>query len=400
MPQLVSFGVEVALIVRISLGSNGNLIDDLETVALETDHLFGIVGEQPNLPDAEIVEDLSPHPVVAQVGGEAQFLVGFHGIEALFLEFVGVDLGGESDSAAFLTQVEQDAAVLGDAFQGGVELAPTIAAARAEDVAGEALRVHPDEHWFVGIDLAPGESEMMGAIGMDAIEVAIEIAVVGGELDRFFTLDEAFGSAAVFDDLSDGTGLQTVFFLVVAQIADPSHGAVFVHDLAEDSSWAEPGHPGEIDRRFGVSRAPKDTIVCSLQRKDMPGLHERIRPGGLVGEEADGKGAIGGGDPSGDSFRGIDCDGEGGAVTLAIAPGHGGKVEGFYAGASDRGANQAPPVSGHEGDHLGGGPGGCANEVRFVFAAGIVRDDDKFSSCDLGDDLFDGSEGKCSQCGR
>ncbi len=56
------------------------------------------------------MEDLCAHAVVAEVGGEAEFFVGFDGIEALFLEFVGVDFCGEADAAAFLAEVEEYAA--------------------------------------------------------------------------------------------------------------------------------------------------------------------------------------------------------------------------------------------------------------------------------------------------
>lgn len=46
-----------------------------------------------------------------------------------------MDFGGESYAAAFLAEVEEDAAFDGDVFEGSGELAAAIAAAGLEDVA-------------------------------------------------------------------------------------------------------------------------------------------------------------------------------------------------------------------------------------------------------------------------
>ena len=54
----------------------------------------------------------------------------------------------QADAPALVpADVEHDAAALGgDRRERGVELRPAVAAARAEDVAGEALGVHADQH--------------------------------------------------------------------------------------------------------------------------------------------------------------------------------------------------------------------------------------------------------------
>ena len=113
----------------IGVEFEGKLLGDFEAVAVEADDFLGVVGEEADFAHPEVVEDLGAHAVVAEVGGEAEFFVGLDCIEAFLLEFVGVNLGGESDAAAFLAEVEEDAAFLGDELHGGVELSAAIAAA-------------------------------------------------------------------------------------------------------------------------------------------------------------------------------------------------------------------------------------------------------------------------------
>lgn len=43
------------------------MLDDFESVSCEADDFFGVVGEEADAADAEVVEDLSAHSVVAEV---------------------------------------------------------------------------------------------------------------------------------------------------------------------------------------------------------------------------------------------------------------------------------------------------------------------------------------------
>ena len=82
----------------------------------------------------------------AAVGLVAELEVGLDGVEALVLQLVGAELGHQADAAAFLLLVDQDAgAFVGDALHRELELLAAVAAERAEDIAGEALRVDADE---------------------------------------------------------------------------------------------------------------------------------------------------------------------------------------------------------------------------------------------------------------
>lgn len=207
MAHAGALGLEVFLVVRIGGEPDGDLFYDFEAVALEANDLFGVVGKQADFPDAEIVKHLSTHSVIAEVRAIAKFLVGLDGVESLLLKLVGVDFGGETDTAALLSEVKKDATFFGNVSEGGVKLASAIATAGAEYVAGEAFGVDPHAHWLVGIDFSPDEREVLGVVGADLIEVAIEVAKIGGHGNDLFARDEPFGASAVFNELGDGAGL-------------------------------------------------------------------------------------------------------------------------------------------------------------------------------------------------
>lgn len=78
---------------------------------------------------------------------------------------------------------------------------------------------------------------MVGFIDGDLVEVAVELTEVCWELDDFCAVDEFFVISAVVDDLGDGAGFKIVSFLVFTEVTDCCHGAVLVHDFADDSGW-------------------------------------------------------------------------------------------------------------------------------------------------------------------
>ena len=80
------------------------------------------------------MQNLGADAVVAKVVRVAELEVGFHSVQPLFLELVGLEFCRQADAAAFLAQVEEHAAFLRNAAHGGVELAAAVAPAGAEDV--------------------------------------------------------------------------------------------------------------------------------------------------------------------------------------------------------------------------------------------------------------------------
>src|SRR5262245_19599221 len=148
MSQLIFLGFQIAGVILVGWDLDGDAFDNAQAVAVQADDLAGVVGEQADVADAQIVENLGADAVVTQIGAEAEAVVGFDSVEPLgLLELVGLELGQEANALAFLTHVEHDAlAGLADLRHGLVELGTAVAQATAEDVTGEALAVNADQH--------------------------------------------------------------------------------------------------------------------------------------------------------------------------------------------------------------------------------------------------------------
>ena len=303
------------------------MLGDFEAVAFEADDFFRVVGEEFDAADAKVVEDLGAHAVVAEVGGEAEFFVGLDGVESLLLKLVGVDFRGQADTAAFLAEVKEDSAVLGNALHRGGELRAAIAALGVEHIAGEAFGMDADEGRFLGIDLASCQGEVVGIVEGNGVEMAVEIAELGGHKDGLVAFHEFLGTAAVFDELRDGAGLEAMLFLIIAELADAGHGAVLAHDFTDCADGWESGEGGEVDGGFGVAGAAEDTAGHGLEREDVAGFHQVLGVSCGIGEEADGEGAVGGGDAGGDALGGVHGNSERGFHALMVAAGHLRKVE-------------------------------------------------------------------------
>lgn len=181
-------------------GDDGDGFGDFEAESLEARAFGGVIGDQLHFADAEVVEDLGSEAVVALVGFKSEGFVGFDGIEASILEFIGTEFIDDADAATFLSDVEDDAGFFGfDHLEGGAELVATVATEGAEDVAGEAGTVDADEGGFGG-DFAFDDGDEgfwfdFGFVGVDS-----ELSEFGGEVDwSGFSGDEGFGSSSVGD---------------------------------------------------------------------------------------------------------------------------------------------------------------------------------------------------------
>ena len=94
----------------------------------------------------EVGKDGRARGVLAGVDGQPELDLGVDGVEPGVLQRVGLELGDQADAAALVAAQVDDHAALGrDPLQRALELRAAVAALRAEDVAGEALRVQPDQ---------------------------------------------------------------------------------------------------------------------------------------------------------------------------------------------------------------------------------------------------------------
>src|SRR6476660_8749616 len=109
VPELGLFCFEIFFVVRIGFSPDRHLLDHFQSVPLQPHNFLRIIREEPELSHAQIEKNLSAKPVIAQVGCESEFRVGLYGVESFLLQLVSVDFCRQSDTAALLSHVNQNA---------------------------------------------------------------------------------------------------------------------------------------------------------------------------------------------------------------------------------------------------------------------------------------------------
>ena len=229
-----------------------------------------------------------------------------------------------------------------------------IAGDGTEDVTGQAVRVDADQGRRWAFEAAADQSDVLVVVDVAGVGDHAEIAEARGK--------NGFGDAAnvplVLHAVPDQIGHREHFQFVLAaefvELRDARHGAVFVHDFADDGGGVQPGDAGEIDAGFGLAGADEHAAIAGAQWKDVARAGEILRAGLRVDGGEDGDGAVGGADAGSDTQATIDGFGEGGAVDRGVDRGHERKVELVAAVFGERQADQAAGVLGHEVDSFGG----------------------------------------------
>jgi hypothetical protein len=206
--------------------------------------------------------------------------------------------------------------------------------------------------------------------------MAGEFSVVRGHLDGFHQEDLLFLCPAVFNELGHGAGFQSVFFLEASQVPRAGHGAVFLHDLTAYAGRLEARHAHKVNGGFRMAGAAQHPAGDGAEREGVARLHEVVDGGPGVRQRADGQGAFRGADARGDVTGRIHGDGEGGGHVFPVDRGHERELEGVRPFRGERGADEAPGMGDHEVNGFRRSEFGGKDEVRFIFTAGIVRNDD------------------------
>ena len=207
----LGLGAQVVGVVLVGRLLDRDLGGDGQPVALEPADLLGVVGEDADRGEAEVGEDLGADPVVAQVGGQPETLVGFDGVEAVLLQAVGLELVQQADPAPLLGEVEQDPLSLAlDHRKGGGELLAAVAAQRVEDVAGEALGVHAHEHVGLPGDVALDERDVVLLVDERAVADGLELPEGRRQAGGDDAFDEPVVAPPVGDQVGDRDHLQPV----------------------------------------------------------------------------------------------------------------------------------------------------------------------------------------------
>jgi hypothetical protein len=134
----------------------GNALDDMDARAFQLADFFRVVGQEPDFCCPELFQNLRGKGIVARVSCKSQGLVGFHSVHAAVLELVCAELVHQSDSPAFLRQIEENTgARLADFTEGKLKLGTAVATKRSEDVTGQALGMHTNERRRLLFERAP-----------------------------------------------------------------------------------------------------------------------------------------------------------------------------------------------------------------------------------------------------
>ena len=106
------------------------------------------------------------------------------------------------------------------------------------------------------------------------------------------------------------------------EVGQPRHGAVVVHDLADDAGRVQPGEARNIDGCFGMPCPDQNPAILGEQRKHMARGHDvAIVLGGIDGD-GDGVRPVVCGDAGGNSLAGLDRHGEGGRMARPVRARH------------------------------------------------------------------------------
>ena len=378
----------------------GHALHDSQAEAFQAVDLAGVVGHHAQLRQAQVSQDLVADAVVAPVRLEAQVHVGLDGVHPLLhLELVGPQLVDQADAAALLPHVD-DGALAGvcDRFQRRLKLRTAVASQGAHHVPGEAFAVDADEDGIVMDDrLSVGREPPHAAdakgdmwLRIDDRRIGNQVKCPGLEFDVHLdgAADELLATQAVTDDVGHAAHLELVGRAKSLQVVPAGHGAVGVHDFADDAHRLETGQPGQVDGPFGLSGPDEHAAVVGSQRKHVAGPHEVGRPGVVAGDQADGPRAVGGrnarGDPRGRVDRYRKCRAVEGRVLRHLRE----QDQLVGAGVGQGQADHAAAVRGHEVDDSRRDFLGGADEVALVLAGLVVHQDNHPPGLQVHQDVF------------
>ena len=89
----------------------------------------------------------------------------------------------------------------------------------------------------------------------------------------------------VADEVGDGDEFEVVFAAKDGEIGEARHGAIVIHDFANDAAVGETGEAGEVDRSFSLTGANKHAALTGAEREDVAGAGEIV--GARVGLHAE-----------------------------------------------------------------------------------------------------------------
>jgi len=252
--------------------------------------------------------------------------------------------------------------------------------------------VDTDESGRFAFEVAADQRDVLVVVDVAGVGDHAEVAVAGGENSFGDAADVALVLHAVANQVGNGQHLQIVLLTEFMELRHAGHGAVFVHNFADDPAGVEAGDAGKVDAGFGLAGADEDAAIAGAERENVTGAGKILGASLLVDGGEDGNGAVGGADAGGDADAAVNGFGEGGTVDAGIDGRHEWEVEFFTALLGEREADEAAAELGHKVDGFGSNFLGGQGKVAFVFAVFVVDEDDHAALADFFDGFFYGGE--------
>ena len=177
------------------------------------------------------------------------------------------------------------------------------------------------------------------------------------------------------------------------ELGHPRHGAVRVHDFADDAGGSQPGQARQVHGCFGLAGAHQHSAFAGPQRKHVPGTSQVAGPAGRIDGHQDGARAIGRGDARGDALPCVDRFAKRGAKIGSVLGADQRQPQLVAAFRGQRQADQAAAMGGHEIDDFGRDLLRRDGEIALVFPVFVVHHHQDAPGADFFDRLGNGDKG-------
>ena len=218
---------------------------------------------------------------------------------------------GDSSGRRITTTPESSLATRRIAARSGQ---PSFSLLTPDDIAQGVLDMHAHQRRQRRVQIALDQRNVHGFVDVVLVAAQVEGTVFGIHGLIVDPLDRTLVLQAVADQIRDRADLQAVSFREPFEIRAPRHGAVVVQDLDDHGGGGKSGQARQIAARFRVAGARQHTAGLRHQRKNMSGLAQIFRTGIRRHRGFDRVRAIVRGDSRGHAFRGLDRQGEVGAM--------------------------------------------------------------------------------------
>ncbi len=213
--------------------------------------------------DVEIPENLRADAVVAEIHFRGhRRLVGERAAAQLLRAFRAVQ------------QYDDAATGFGNRGQGSGDGPGMRRAALVEQVHHRKRLVDAHQRFGVGRQRSADQHEVRRIGKLVAVDDQPERAVRRHQRPFGKPLDQAFGAAAVMDQVGDRADLETVRLREQHEIGQARHRAVFLHDLADHGGGRAAGQVRQIASGLGVPGARQHAAGLRHDRKHVPRLHD------------------------------------------------------------------------------------------------------------------------------